>query len=329
MQWSSKRWAVILGVVGIVAVGTQFFGKTTEAQGTDNPVVGIVQIAQHPSLDEANRGFVAALQEAYPGKAITIMQENAQGEQSNLKAIAQRFVSQNVQLIGAISTPAAQTMANETATIPIVGTAVSDYESAKLVKTNAAPGTNVTGTSDRTPETEQVQLLQRLLPTAKRVGIIYNSGEINSELQAKSFVSAAQAKGLSVTEATVSNVNDLAQVAQALSGRVDVIYVPTDNVIASALPTLINVTNAARIPVIGAAASYVQEGALAAFSVDYYQIGYRAGEMAVKILKGNAQPQTLAIELPAAQAPLISRSAASTLGIAIDQELAKTSQLCD
>ena len=173
--------------------------------------VGIVQLVEHAALDAANKGFVDGLAKNgfKEGKNITFDRQNAQADQSNLQNIANRFVNNKVDLICAIATPSAQSVANATKDIPIVGTAITDYKAAKLVKDPAKPGTNVTGTTDMNPIKEQVELLLKVVPKAKNVGVIYCSSEVNSQLQVEILKKEAAAKGLTIKEATVSTVNDI------------------------------------------------------------------------------------------------------------------------
>lgn len=318
MKKRMKMWALMAGLA-VLAAGCGGMSQETKPQSAAMRV-GIVQLVEHPALDAAAQGMTDALNQAFPGGKIEILHRNAQGDQGNLQSIAQSYVSGGVQLIGAVSTPAAQAMANRTTEIPIVGTAISDYVAAKLVHSNETPGTNVTGTTDRTSEQLQVELLQALFPQAKRIGVLYNSGEINSQLQVESLRAAGEAAGLTLTEGTVSNVNDVSQVAQSLLERVDVVYVPTDNVLAAAMPTLTALADERKIPVIGAAASFVTDGAVAALSVDYYQLGYRAGEMAAAILKGEAKPETTAITSQEEWQVVIRKDKAAALGVTVPEK---------
>ena len=165
--------------------------------------VGMVQIVQHPALDSANKGFVKALEDRGLSGKIEIDQQNAQGDQSNLRSIANRFVAGKYNLIGAISTPAAQAMANATPEIPIICTAITNYETAKLIKSEAAPDGNVTGTSDRGPTDKEVALIREIQPNVKKIGMIYNSSEINSVIQAEELKKICEPYGITVIERTV------------------------------------------------------------------------------------------------------------------------------
>ncbi len=291
--------------------------------------VGIVQLVEHNALDAANKGFVDGLaKRGYKeGENIEFDRQNAQADQSNLQNIAQRFVNNKVDLICAIATPAAQAAANLTKDIPIVATAVTDYQQAKLVASNEAPKGNVTGTTDMNPIKEQVDLLLKLVPNAKTIGTVYCSSEVNSETQVKLMKEYAQSKGLTVVEATVSTVNDIQQATQSLVGKVDAIYEPTDNIIASAMPTLAAITNPAKIPVICGEPNMVKAGGLATYGVDYYQLGLQTGEMAADILSGKTKPADMPIQALKEMKLTINETNAKLLGITIPADMLSSADL--
>lgn len=320
---SWKKW-IAAGLVGAACVGML---AGCGAGSGEKMKVGVVQIVQHPALDEANKGFVEALNKRGLSDKIEIDQQNAQGDQSNLRSIANRFVSGKYKLIGAISTPAAQAMANATADIPIIGTAITNYETAKLMKSEAAPDSNVTGTSDRGPTDKEVALIRAIQPDAKTIGIIYNSSEINSVIQAKDLKNICEPLGISVKELTVNSINDIQQVAESFVGNVDAIYVPTDNVVASSIPTLMAVANANKIPVYGAEVGHVENGVLASESISYYDIGYQAGEMAADILEGKKTVKNLPVEAASKSTLYINKSEMENLGIKIPQSVLDRAKL--
>lgn len=320
---SWKKW-IAAGLFGAACVGML---AGCSAGSGEKMKVGVVQIVQHPALDEANKGFVEALNKRGLSDKIEIDQQNAQGDQSNLRSIANRFVSGKYKLIGAISTPAAQAMANATADIPIVGTAITNYETAKLMKSEAAPDSNVTGTSDRGPTDKEVALIRAIQPDAKTIGIIYNSSEINSVIQAKDLKNICEPLGISVKELTVNSINDIQQVAESFVGNVDAIYVPTDNVVASSIPTLMAVANANKIPVYGAEVGHVENGVLASESISYYDIGYQAGEMAADILEGKKTVKDLPVEAASKSTLYINKSEMENLGIKIPQSVLDRAKL--
>lgn len=327
---SKKLKALAAGLMltlamGIVGCG----GDAKDGKKAEKVNVGIVQLVEHEALDAANKGFVDGLaSKGYKeGQNIAFDKQNAQADQSNLQNIAHRFVNNKVDLICAIATPAAQTVANVTSDIPIVATAVTDYKMAKLVKDNDKPGTNVTGTTDMNPVADQLDLLVKLVPTAKTIGVIYCSSEVNSQLQVEILKKAAAAKGITVKEATVSTVNDIQQAAHSLVGSVQAIYVPTDNVLASAIPTLISVTDEAKLPVICGEGAHVRAGGLATLGIDYYKLGFQAGEMAADILSGKAKPAEMAIQAQKKFKPVINMKSAAKIGLTVPEELLKDAEV--
>jgi len=292
--------------------------------------VGIVQLVQHNALDAANKGFVDGL--AANGfkerDNLELDRQNAQGALSNLQTITQRFVNNKVNLICAIATPAAQTAASATRDIPIVGTAITDYKAAKLVKENEHPGTNVTGTTDLNPLEKQLELLQKLVPKVKTIGLLYNGSEINSATQAKDMRKLALQRKLQIKEVTVASINDVPLAAESLaSAEVDVVYVPTDNVMASAMPVLVRVLNEDGIPVICGDSGMVKQGALATIGIDYYKLGVQTGAMAAKILKGEAKPQTMPIEMQKEMKITLNKTEAEILGISLPEDVLKQADI--
>ena len=293
--------------------------------------VGVVQLVEHNALDAANKGFIDGLKERgfEEGKNLVVDQQNAQADQSNLQNIAQRFVNDKDDLIFAIATPAAQTVANITKDIPIVASAITDYEGAKLVKSNNEPGGNLTGTSDMNPIKEQIDLLLKLVPNAKTVGCIYTSSEANSEIQFKAMKEYAESKGLKVESATISNVNDIQQAAQSLAGKVDVFWEPTDNVIASAIPTLVSVTDPAKKAVICGEPNMVKNGGLATYGIDYYELGKQSGYMAADILEGKSKPANMPIQFAKVLKAVFNKSDAAKLGITLSDDLTKDADVVE
>ncbi len=277
--------------------------------------IGVLQLVQHAALDKTNEGFVQALDDA--GISYTIDQQNASGEQSACQTIAEKFVNDGDDLIYAIATPAAQAASAATTTIPIVLSAVTDPAESGLVASNDAPGGNVTGTSDLTPVKEQIELLQQLLPDAKNVGILFCSAESNSEIQAQMAREACDAAGLSHEDYTVSNSNEIQTVVESMIGKVDVIYAPTDNTIAAGMATVASVATDNKIPVICGEEGMVNEGGLATYSIDYYQLGYMAGEQAVDILTNGTNPGDIPIGYLSADkcTVVVNQETADTLGI--------------
>ena len=297
-------------------------GKEDEVQQYK---VGLVQLMQHGALDLANEGMVAGLADNgfVEGENLVIDQQNAQGDQSNLQTIAQKFLADEVDLIMAIATPAAQVMAANTEEIPIVGTAITSFEGVGLVKSDAEPGVNVTGTNDMNPVREQVELLLQLAPDTKVIGTIYTAAEENSHIQIALLDEVAAKKGLTVEKRTIQTVNDIQQAAQSLVGVADALWLPTDNNVASAMPNVVGITDPAGIITITGEESMVAAGGTATYSFSYYNIGYNAGVMAAQILKGEADPATMPVQSPQAEdlTAVINTDAVAALGIEVPQDL--------
>lgn len=323
--------AVAVALTGSAIVGgLSGCGKEEAAQqgGKTLIPIGIVQLVEHEALDDANRGIVDALAERgyKEGVNVTIDRQNAQADQSNLQNIAARFVSNDSKILFAIATPAAQTLAAATKTIPIVATAVTNFEVAKLVASNEKPGGNVTGVSDINPVAEQFALLMKFAPDAKAIGTIYNSSEINSTYQIELLKKAASAAGVEVVEASVSSVNDIQQAVASLKGKVGGLYLPTDNIIASAVPVLMKSVFEAGIPTVAGEGGMVRAGILASIAVDYYTLGKMTGAMGADILDGKKKPADMPIQSQKAEKVLVNLKTAETMGIQIPEDILKTAE---
>ena len=233
-------------VASLAACGSTDGG---EPKSLDEVKIGAIQLAEHPALDKAYEGFKDALKEAGISED-QIDFQNAQGDQSNCETIANKFVNDGDDLICAIATPAAQAVAGKTTDIPVVVSAVTDPEAAGLVESNEKPGTNVTGASDMNPINEQIDLLTQLVPDAKKVAIMYCSSEDNSIVQADLAEKVLKEKGIEVERATVSESNQISQVTESLVGKVDAIYIPTDNMLAEGMSQVASIANENKIPTI-------------------------------------------------------------------------------
>ena len=322
---SRRLKSLSVGIMLTLALGMMVGcgGEKKEAASKDKVTVGIVQIVEHAALDVASKGFVdgMAAKGFKEGQNVVYDRQNAQADQSNLRTIAERFINNKTDLICAIATPAAQVVANATQDIPIVATAVTDYEAAKLVKSNAKPGTNVTGTRDMNLVEAQLDLILKLVPATKTVGVIYNSSEVNSQVQVDLLKGFAKAKNVEIKEATVNNVNDIQQAARSLLGKVQAIYVPTDNVLASAMPALAMVTEEAKLPVICGEGEAVKSGGVATLGIDYYKLGKQSGEMAADILSGKAKPQDMPIQSQKEFNVIINEENAKKIGLTIPEDI--------
>ena len=298
-------------------------GCTAGTGAKGKKAIGIIQYAEHIALDQACEGFIDALKDNgyVDGENITLDIQNAQGDQSNLSTISDRFVSNNVDLVLAIATPAAQSIAGKTTEIPILATAITDFEVARLVDSNDSPGRNVTGTTDMNPIKEQIDLLVELVPHVKRVGIIYTSGEDNSIVQANIAKEVIEDLGLSHVEVTVTNSSEIQQALESIVNQCEAIYIPTDNILASAMPNVYGVTANTKTPVICGEIGMVRKGGLASLGINYYDLGYQTGIMAIDILKGEKKPADMPVQAPADYDYAINGTIAEEFGIAIPERL--------
>ncbi|MDD5659850.1 MAG: ABC transporter substrate-binding protein [Actinomycetota bacterium] len=314
-----KKTAILVLILVAILVLTGCSGKGEASKKS----IGIIQYVEHVALDSAREGFIKALSDKgfVDGENITIDVQNAQADQSNLSTISDRFVSNKVDLVLAIATPAAQSIAGKTTEIPIIATAITDFVTAKLVDSNEAPGGNVSGTTDMNPIKEQMDLLVKLVPNVKTVGVIYTSSEDNSVVQAKIAKEAIEALGLTYTEVTVTNSNDVQQAAQSIVEKCDALYLPTDNVMASSMPIIHGVTLQSKTPVICGESGMVENGGLATLGINYYDLGYKAGLMGVKILKGEAKPANMPIESATKFDFAINGTVANEIGLEIPEDL--------
>ncbi len=269
---------------------------TAEAGTTFN--VGIIQLVEHPALDAATQGFQDGLTEALEadGYAVEFDYQNAQGEQANCATIATKFVNDKDDLIMANATAALQAAAAATGDIPIVGTSITDYKSAGVIEDNDAPGTNVTGASDLAPVDEQIALLQKLVPDAQQVGILYCSSEANSDFQVKLAEQYLDEAGIAYKEYTVADSNEIQSVVANAVSNCDVFYIPTDNTIADNMSIVKNETTPAKIPVICGEENMCKNGGLATLSISYYDLGVTAGKQAYEILVNGKNPAEMPIE---------------------------------
>ncbi len=269
--------AAVLLVLGFVLAGPAVVAAKTYR-------VGVTVIVAHPALEADQKGFEKALADA--GLQVTYDIQNAQGEMSNAQAIAQKFVDDKVDLVHAIATPTAQAAVKVVKKIPVVYSSVTDPVDAGLVRTMGPDGRNVTGVSDAWPIGRQIQLYHEMLPRAKRWGTIYNAGDANSVVNVRKTREAMKGLGLDLVEVTVSNSNEVYTAAQSLVGRVDAIYITSDNTVVSAIGSVAKVASQNRIPLFAGDVDSVPNGASVALGFNYFQVGYSAGKKAAQVLKG-------------------------------------------
>lgn len=268
---------------------------STEAAQVYN--IGILQQLEHPALDSATEGFKDALKDLLGEENVVFDLQNAQNEQANCATIANTFVSNEYDLILANATTALQSCAAATSSIPILGTSITDYATAlEIDDWSGTTGRNISGTSDLAPLDQQEDLLLELFPEAKTVGILYCSAEPNSKYQATKFEEYLTEDGIAFKEYTAADSNDIASVVQSAVGEVDVIYIPTDNTMAGNTEIIANIAVPAGIPVIAGEEGICSGCGVATLSISYYDIGYKAGEMAYDILVNGADITTMEVE---------------------------------
>ena len=283
--------SVLVGtmLVGCGSDSTDTSGKSADSNAQDKVInIGISQVISHGALDSAREGFVAALEEKgyKDGEKIKIDLQNAQGDTATMQTIAQNFVADKKDLLLGIGTPSAQALYNSTKDTPILITAVTDPVGAGLTKSMEKPETNVTGTSDALDLKLQFELLKKLAPNAKNIGVLYTTSESNSEVQLKEIKAKAPEFGFKIVEAGVATTNDVAQSLEHIIDKIDAMYIPTDNIIVNSMPLIYSKTIDKKIPIIGSEKGQVENGALATEGIDYYKLGYQTGLMAVEILEG-------------------------------------------
>lgn len=309
-----KLIAVMLAVLMVASMTACSAAKT---DGTY--VVGVCQIAPHDALDAATNGFKAALTEAF-GDKVTFKVENAGGEYNNCATIVDGFVAEGVDLILANATAPLQAAKAATATIPILGTSVTDYASALNISGwTGTVGGNVSGTSDLAPLDQQAAMVKELFPNAKNVGLLFCSAEPNSVYQVEQMKIHLEGLGYTCSEFGFTDVNDLASVTQSACDASDVIYIPTDNTAANNTEAIANVVLPANVPVVTGEAGLCSGCGVATLSIDYYDLGYTTGQMAVKILKGEADISTMAVKFAPEVTKMYNVANCQKLGITVPE----------
>ncbi|WP_100402524.1 ABC transporter substrate-binding protein [Bacillus sp. FJAT-42315] len=323
-----KKWVKGMAAIGMTSMlmlagcGNSGEEEKKEEAGPakeDTVKIGVTQIVEHPSLDNAYKGFQQALEDA--GIEADYDVQIAQGDQNNNQTIANNFVSDKVDLIFANSTPSAASALNATKEIPIVFTSVTDAVAGGLVKDLNNPGGNITGTTDLHPEAipKTIEFMAKEFD-GKNVGVIYNAGEQNSVAQVEAVEKVMKENGLKLVPVTVSTSSEVKQAAESLVGKADMIYIVTDNTVVSALESVIQVANKEDIPMFVGELDSVKRGGFAAFGFEFYDIGYEAGQMAVQILKEGKKPGDLPVQPPQNLKLLINEKAAKEMNIEIKEE---------
>ena len=308
-------------VVGILLTSLISLHQLKADKKKDVFLIGISQFITHQSLDATREGFVDELakQGYVEGKNIEIDLQNAQGEQRNLKTISQQL-AESSDVVLAIATPSAQSLANTTQTTPVIFSAVTDPVSAKLVESREHPGGNVTGTSDQSSDaiSTQINLIKKVLPKAKTIGILYTQSEPNSVVQKDEAKRLLEEKGFTVVEKTILDSNNVKAAAESLMAEVDMVFVPTDNIISSTMETVKQVSIKHKVPVFGGSTEMIAVGGLYNYGTNYEELGRQTARMLIRVLKGE-KPENIAVELPEKLELHTNQEMADALGIDISK----------
>ena len=316
-----RKLLVPLLVVGILLTSLISLHQLKADKKKDVFRIGISQFITHQSLDATREGFVDELakQGYIEGENIEIDLQNAQGEQRNLKTISQQL-AESSDVVLAIATPSAQSLANTTQTTPVIFSAVTDPVSAKLVESREHPGGNVTGTSDQSSDaiSTQINLIKKVLPKAKTIGILYTQSEPNSVVQKDEAKRLLEEKGFTVVEKTILDSNNVKAAAESLMAEVDMVFVPTDNIISSTMETVKQVSIKHKVPVFGGSTEMIAVGGLYNYGTNYEELGRQTARMLIRVLKGE-KPENIAVELPEKLELHTNQEMADSLGIDISK----------
>ncbi len=285
--------------------------------------IGVTVIVSHPALESDQKGFEKAIADA--GLMAEYDYQNAQGDMANATTIAQKFKNDNLDLVHAIATPTSQAAVKVIKNTPIVYSSVTDPVDAGLVKTMGPSGTNVTGISDAWPIERQIELYHQMLPSAKKWGTVYNAGDANSVKSISWTRDAMKKFGLELVEVAISNSAEVYSGAQTLVGRVDAIYITSDNTVVSALESVVKVANNKKIPLFGGDTTTVEKGMIAAYGLNYFQVGYSAGKKAVLVLKGQ-DPGTIPSGLTENLSLWINLKAARDQNVTVPEKFVKMAE---
>lgn len=325
----NKRLLAVLAVL-VVLVGGSLIYSSPNKDGKANPTtdkktvkVGVLQYVSHPSLDLIYKGIQEGLaEEGYKADDIEIDFMNAEGDQSKVATMSKQLVSNDNDVLIGIATPSAQGLAAATKEKPIVMGAITDPVGANLVKNLEKPGGNITGVSDHNPAKQQLELIKKLTPNVKTIGALYSSSEDNSKTQVEEFKKLAEEAGYKVEEYSVPSTNEIASTMNVMTGKVDAIWIPIDNTIASAFATVVSSNKDAKKPIYPSATAMVEEGGLASVVVDQHDLGVATGKMAAKILKG-AKPEETPVEIFNQGKSVINKKNAKELGITLPDDVLK------
>jgi putative ABC transport system substrate-binding protein len=286
--------------------------------------ISVNLLVDHPALNASVQGFKDALNES--GLEVAFAEHSAQNDTTIAQQVVAQIISEKPDLILTVGTMTSQQTVNKIKDIPILFTAVTDPVAAQLVDSLEKPGGNITGTTDLTPLKEQLALIQDIQPGVKTVGVIYNPGEVNSRVQVDLIKKDAEELGLTIVEAIAANNANVYSAAQSLVGKVEAIFLPTDNTVISSFSSVVNVATERKIPLYCAEANSVRQGGTAALSLSYYELGRQTAQMAIKVLKGEAKPADLPVETQERFDLLINQGYNATIGLEVPAAVLERAQ---
>lgn len=313
---------IALTVMVVAALFLTQKEQNNSTNSTEKVKIGVLQFVTHDSLDEIYKGIKAGLEEG--GYATTenlsIDFMNAEGDQSQVQTMSKKLVDNGNELLIGIATPAAQGLANATAELPIIMGAVTDPVGANLVTDLKNPGGNITGVSDQTPVADTVSLIKEITPDAKTIGVLYSSNEDNSKIQVAEFKAAAEEAGYTVLEYAVASSNELASTVEVASSKVDALFTPVDNTVASAFSTVVSVANKSKTPIFTSVEDMVEGGGIASVTLSQYDLGVATGKMTAKILDG-ANPADTPVQIFNEGTVVVNQKVAKELGITLSDDV--------
>ncbi len=321
---TAMLFAACAGFTGCGTTSTDSSGSSDSGKNTAEYTIGISQFAEHPSLDNCREGFLAGLAEEgiVEGENLKVLYDNAQSDTSITSSIASSYISQNVDMIAAIATPSAAAAFNaaKDTDIPVIYTAISDPAEAGLADEDGNSTGNITGSSDRLPVKEQLQMIRKIMPDAKTIGIIYTTSEANSVSTIKTYKELAGDYDFTIVETGINTIADVDLAASDIASKVDCICNLTDNTVVQALQTVLDKASSAGIPVFGSEIEQVKNGCLASMGIDYYELGKETGIMAASILRGEAEAENTPFIEASSASLYVNNAVAKNLGITIDAD---------
>ncbi len=324
MMKNKNLLATIIALT-VMVVAALFLTQKEQNNSTNSTAkvkIGVLQFVTHDSLDEIYKGIKAGLEEGgyTTTENLSIDFMNAEGDQSQVQTMSKKLVDNGNELLIGIATPAAQGLANATTELPIIMGAVTDPVGANLVTDLKNPGGNITGVSDQTPVADTVSLIKEITPDAKTIGVLYSSNEDNSKIQVAEFKAAAEEAGYTVLEYAVASSNELASTVEVASSKVDALFTPVDNTVASAFSTVVSVANKSKTPIFTSVEDMVEGGGIASVTLSQYDLGVATGKMAAKILDG-ANPADTPVQIFNEGTIVVNQKVAKELGITLSDDV--------